>query len=215
MFISELYDLSQLPVEQRVAIEQALPRAREVTNTDVNVKRFIEMQESFASHINSALENCCVYIMPMYELAAMKCATDSPILVYTRCQLTGHQVIMMAEEALAIEPEGLECLLYHELVHAEQDVRGDMKPTDGSIIWKGQEYSLADLGLKVQAAVEAYMTQGHDYVYASVIANSEVMPWECEAYYKMFEYTLRFKQYVNSVPDAMMKRLTELYRNIA
>lgn len=215
MFISELYDLSQLPVEQRVAIEQALPRAREVTNTDVNVKRFIEMQESFASHINSALENRCVYIMPMYELAAMKCATDSPILVYTRCQLTGHQVIMMAEEALGMDSEALECLLYHELVHAEQDLRGDMKMLTASIVWKGQEYQLAELGASIQAAVETYMAQGHDITYASIIANSEAMPWECEAYYKMFEYTLRFKQYVNSVPDAMMKRLTELYRNIA
>jgi hypothetical protein len=122
---------------------------------------------------------------------------------------------MMAEEALAIEPEGLECLLYHELVHAEQDARGDMKPADGSIIWKGQEYSLADLGLKVQAAVEAYMTQGHDYVYASVIANSEVMPWECEAHYKMFDYSRRFKQFVGNVPEILMNRLTELYQTIA
>ena len=215
MFVSELYDLSQVSIEKRTEIENALPGTRKVTNTAEAVKYFIDLQENFNEEINAALEKCYVYIMPASEFAGVSCATAAPMLLYSRCAITGHQVILIAEEALAIEPEGLECLLYQELVLAEQDTRGDMKPADGSIIWKGQEYSLAELGLKVQAAVETYMTQGHDYVYANVIANSEVMPWECEAHYKMFEYTLRFKQYVNSVPEAMMKRLTELYQNIA
>lgn len=215
MFTSELYDLSQMSIEKRTLIEQSLPRSREIVNTAENVKRFIDMQEHFSDHINNMLENCYVYIMPMYELCGIKCATEMPLLAYARCTITGHQIIMMAEEAFELDPECLECFLYHELVHVEQDARGDMKMLETNIVWKDQEYQLSDLGAKVQAAVESYVVQGHDIHYATVIANSEAMPWECEAYYKMFDYSRRFKQFVGNVPEILMNRLTELYQTIA
>ena len=211
MIISETFFHLDQSAESTTLIKNTFMGLAKEINTVDDVQRFLDIQETFRPEVNAGLEDCCILIMSLEQLKTINCTSGDSVLMYTRSQITGNHWIMIAREILETMPAPLiETLVYHELVHKEQGLRGDLVLSADHVMWKGEARYLVDIGNAIQHAMEQYTELETEA--ATLLAICENMPWECEAYAKAYAYS---KQLDGDFWDpSIMDRVVAIYRKM-
>ena len=212
MFISETFYHVEEPTEVKEEIKAAFMGLAEYINTPEDIQYFMSLQESFTPAINAGIEDCVIMIMPADILANAVSAHGGAILAYSRNAMTGTPIIMVSREAMReLDAKAMEALVYHELVHKDQDERGDLSITLEGIDWKGEVSPLAEVGQRMQDAMAQY--EDLEPTEASLLAICETMPWELEAYAKTYEYAQTTGADTTWSPS-IMERVIALYHRV-
>ena len=132
-----------------------------------------------------------------------------------------HGIIYIAIDVdmLVINPNGwtdeqlrgyLMQVLIHETTHLHQMIRGDLDITLTHTLWKGVEYSNAELAAEVAAIREMY-PDVTDFQFHLV--NQQVQyPWELEAYGRTLEATDIDLAYPDPQMNSLMHRIQNDFR---
>lgn len=212
MFISETYFHLDQPVEVIEEIRKAFTDLAELINTPADIEYFMGLQESFSPTINAGIEDCVIMIMPADILANAVSAHGGAILAYSRNAMTGTPIIMVSREAMReLDAKAMEALVFHELVHKDQDERGDLSITFEGIDWKGEVSPLIEVSQRMQDAMAQY--EDLEPTEASLLAICETMPWELEAYAKSYEYAQTTGADTTWSPS-IMERVIALYHRV-
>lgn len=212
MFISETFYHVEEPTEVKEEIKAAFVGMAEYINTPEDIEYFMSLQESFAPTINAGIEDCVIMIMSADILASAVSTHGGAVLAYSRNAMTGTPIIMVSREAMReLDAKAIEALVYHELVHKDQDARGDLSITLEGINWKGEVSPLAEVGQRMQDAMAQY--EDLEPAEASLLAICETMPWELEAYAKTYEYALTTGADTTWSPS-IMERVIALYHRV-